>query len=512
MKLTVAARTRSLRIFLTLMKAILLGIAYTALWTVLWQSSQAFWFLPAGLRFTTFLYTRPLSWPVWIAAEWLGIFYLNEAYASNSDIPGVGFGDIAPSLVYVATIALFLKNKDWVYKAIKTQSEVLSISIAMTFAAIMAAVVLFLLLPNESPFLVFERFSIQGIATYSLGDIAGILFIWSVVEFIRSVRSSGKLERRLLAKDVLLAVVPVLALIISLTVTAPDLGWAVLAILFIPIVYLSLRHGWTGSAFSVAILNLVAGALYFISGNAEALFNTQIFLVSVGITGLFLGAAISQQGELVNNIRKISQRVIETQEYERSRISQDLHDHVGQVLTALRSRIVILRNKEVSDLKHELDSLDELAAGAYQDVHDIVDELSPNELTQFGLRRSLENPGFHQMLQAANIRYHTSFKGQVSEIPEQIQLSIYRIAQEALSNAAKHSRATFCQLNIDVKQKNNRGIIDFRIQDNGNGFDIESRTNGHGIQNIQDRVQALAGTMTINSGTTGTSIAIVIPL
>lgn len=509
MQLTVATRKKSLRIFLALIKVVLLCMAYTLTWVILWELSQAFWFLPAGLRFTTFLFTRTASWPIWVAGEWLGVFYLNEAFSSHTTIPAVGAGNLAPSIVYVAIIGLFFKHRDWVYETVKTQSQVISISVAMTFAAVMSAVLLFLLLPNESPFLIFDGFSIQGIATYSLGDIAGILFIWSAVECIRSARSLSKLEGWALAKDALLVVALIVALIISLNVTAPGFGWTVLAMIFIPIVYLSIRNGWAGSALSVVILNLVAGVLYLISGNAEALFNTQILLVSVGITGLFLGAAISQQGDLINNVRKVSQRVIETQETERSRISQELHDHVGQVLTALRSKIIILRNKEISDLKSELDSLEELAAAAYRDVHDIVDELSPNELTQFGLQRSLQNPAFHQMLRATGIDYHTSFKGRISVIPDQVQLTIYRIAQETLSNVAKHSQASECHLSIDLREKD---FIDFRIQDNGSGFEVETHAKGHGIQNIQDRVQALAGSINLSSDSSGTLIAIVIPV
>jgi len=511
MKPTVAAKSKSLGMFFTFIKVLLLCLAYATLWGVLWESSQAFWYLPAGLRFSILLYTRPKSWPVWIAGEWLAILYLNGAYTDNANILEGVFGNVAPSLVYVATVGLFFKKRNWTYNAVKTQSEVISIASAMFCAAIGAAVLLFFLMPNESPFLTFEKFSVQGIATYALGDTAGVLFIWSFVELIKSSGSESRLGRQLLLKDFLLVVLPILAGVIFFTLVAPKLGWAILAMLSVPIVYLSIKHGWIGAILSVVTINLFAGLLYYLNGNAEALFNTQIFLVSVGITGLFLGAAISQQAELIRDIRKISQRVIETQESERSRISQDLHDHVGQVLTALRSRIVILRQKDVTNLDSELDTLDKLAAEAYRDVHDIVDELSPNELLRFGLQRSLENTDFHQMLAAENISYHTEFESQTLEIPEHIQLAIYRIAQELLSNVSKHSQAAHCRLNIHVQKQKTKTFIDFKIQDDGIGFKIDGRTKGHGIRNVQDRVQALGGTLKFGSSETETSISIVIP-
>ena len=208
----------------------------------------------------------------------------------------------------------------------------------------------------------------------------------------------------------------------------------------------------------------------------------------------------------------MSQRVIDTQENERSRISRDLHDHVGQVLTALRSRIVILRQKKVTNLDTELDALDKLVAEAYQDVHDIVGELSSNELLRFGLQRSLESTDFHQMLKAVNIKYHTHIKGQMSEIPEQVQLAIYRIAQELLSNAAKHSQSADCHLNLHVQDRNKEPLVELKIQDDGIGLKVDGRTTGHGIQNIQDRVQALGGILTFESVKKGTSITILIPI
>jgi signal transduction histidine kinase len=464
------------------------------------------------LRFTILLFTKPSKWPVWIVGEWLAILYLNDVHTNYSSIIEHGIGNFTPAVIYALTVWLVMRKQEWSNSTVRSQPQVISVSIAMTIAAVGTAIALFILMPDESPFLSFDRFSIQGIATYSLGDIAGVLFVWSGTEFFRSVQSISKPQRRLLGRNVTLVIVPILALVILLTMSTPSFGWATLAIIFIPVVYLSIKSGWTGAALSIVLLNLVAGVLYLANGNTEALFNTQLLLVSVGITGLFLGAAISQQNELLSSVRSISQRVIQTQENERSRISKDLHDHVGQVLTALRLRIAVMRQKTNPDIENEFETLDQLAAEAYQDVHDIVHELSPNELIQFGLQRSLENPNFHQMLRTANIKYNTDFKGQTLDIPEHIQLTIYRITQEILSNVAKYSKATDCNLAIHVIADSDKRYIEYKVQDNGIGFDIEGRNKGHGIQNIRDRTQALAGTMTLGSSEKGTSITIVIPI
>jgi len=509
MQLTSDILNPSLKIFLNSLGFLVLLISYAVLWGLLWELSHAFWYLPAGLRFVTLMYTRRAYWPVILLAEWLAIVYLNAQYPG---VPGVfeqGLGYYAPSIIYAGVLGLWLKRRDWTALAVITQGELVKVALAIVVSALLAATSLFLFLPADSPFLIFEKFSTRGVLSYALGDVAGMLFFLSAAEFIKALLTMKKTIRLVFFKNAALIIFPVTAVITLLT---PTFEWAFLALMFLPIVFLALKHGWPGATFSLLVLNVVAGLSFWLSGNTVVLFDTQIFLVSVGFTGLFLGAVVTQQTELMADINKISQRMIAAQETERNRISRDLHDHIGQVLTALTLRSAIIKRQGPNELRAELDLLDKLAAQAFHDVRVIVNELSPIELSHSGLERSLKGAAIRKMLEASNIKYSTSIDGLISEAPEDVQFAIFRISQEALSNIAKHSLASECSLKVALSNDPENKSVRLEIRDNGKGFDLASVNNGHGLQNMSDRVLALTGSCTFSSDESGTLVKITLPI
>lgn len=509
MKLTSDLQSPSLKKILNFSGVLLITVIYSVLWAFLFNVSHAFWYLPAGLRFVTLVYLRPVYWPVVVLGEFLAITYLNGEYDAYPSVFDHVLPSILPSMIYAVVLGLLLRNRAWISRGVANQSELLTITLAIVSAALVSATSLFLLMPGDSPFLVFEKFSAQGVFSYALGDTAGVLFIWSTVAFIRSFIVMENSERVVFATRAIYLVLPVSVVIALLS---PVFAWASLALMFIPIVLMALSHGWPGATFSLMMMNITAGLGFLQSGNTGELFDNQVFLVSVGFTGLFLGAAVSHQSELMERIRKFSQRVITTQETERNRIAQDVHDHIGQVLTALTLRVAILKKRAPDELESDFDLLEKLAGEVFQDVHDIVGELSPRELLHFGLKRSLEGPVFHKMLETAGISYLPNIDAGVSDIPEQTQIALYRISQEAISNISKYSEATRCTLNLGFIRRQGKTRVRLEIQDNGTGFDTHLVKSGHGLQNIEDRVQSLLGGFVITSGKDGTHLDITLPV
>jgi len=275
-----------------------------------------------------------------------------------------------------------------------------------------------------------------------LGDIAGVLFAWSIVEFIKSFTAMDQSARRGFSKNAAYLTFP---FVMAFSLLLPVFEWAALALMFIPIV--------------------------------------------------FLGAAVSRQNDLITHIKKNSQRVITTQETERNRIARDLHDHIGQVLTALTLRVAILRKQAPEELEKDLDLLDQLVATVFHDVHEIVEELSPRDISSIGLSRSLQDSKLHKMLATANISYTTYIDAEIAEIPDQLQIAVFRISQEALSNIARHSSATECSLKLRVLDKQGSTAVRLEIRDNGAGFDSNDYVSGHGLKNITDRAQVFWGTL-----------------
>jgi hypothetical protein len=175
-----------------------------------------------------------------LVGEWVAIAYLSGEHASYSNIFEHGVTNFMPSIIYIAVVGFLVRKKAWVTQGVINQGELVSITLAIIAAALATAISLFLLMPAESPFLVVEKFSVKGIFSYSLGDIAGVLFIWSSVEFARSLLGMDKFSRHNFARDAAFLILPIVAV---MALIKPGFEWAFLAVMFLPILFLALKHG-----------------------------------------------------------------------------------------------------------------------------------------------------------------------------------------------------------------------------------------------------------------------------
>ncbi len=199
--------------------------------------------------------------------------------------------------------------------------------------------------------------------------------------------------------------------------------------------------------------------------------------------------------------------MLETIEMERKRISQDLHDGIGQLLTGIKLKLETL--EYITDISHPLlTESQDLLMRAGNELRMIIRDLHPQELEKFGLISSIENLLSRTFNNTRiEVNYDTRFNGTLSETQS---ITIYRIIQEAVTNIAKHSKCTRCS----VKIMGNETKLDISIEDNGIGFDINAvNSKGHGLNNFNQRAQLINGKCEINSQIgKGTFININIPL
>ncbi len=194
--------------------------------------------------------------------------------------------------------------------------------------------------------------------------------------------------------------------------------------------------------------------------------------------------------------------IISGEEKERSRISKDLHDGLGPLLTTLRMNIQSsqLQQKIKDQLLAQLDD-------TINEVRRISNNLMPSVLEDFGAGEAVGNL-IDQMKGDIAIRYKHDMRS-TSSIGEQIHLTIYRIVQEALNNALKHS--TCKEIKISISEFDDH--IGLYISDDGDGFDPAKPYAGNGLRNMQERVKLVNGTFDIHSsGKKGTTIEIEIPI
>ncbi|MDW7692085.1 histidine kinase [Flammeovirgaceae bacterium SG7u.111] len=194
--------------------------------------------------------------------------------------------------------------------------------------------------------------------------------------------------------------------------------------------------------------------------------------------------------------------LLEGQDKEQFRLSKELHDGLGPLLTTLK---ITIQSLPISE--KEINHLTELLDETINEVRRMTYNLMPQALIDFGVGPSLLK--FVETVKSASgidIKYVSSFEPGRTIAPE-INMGLYRIAQEALNNSVKHADATEIKLSITEFEDK----VSFFFKDNGKGFDIDEVELGSGILNMQERCRVLEGEFFLDSDKNGTTIEIEIP-
>jgi PAS domain S-box-containing protein len=211
-----------------------------------------------------------------------------------------------------------------------------------------------------------------------------------------------------------------------------------------------------------------------------------------------LAVAFADQAALaIENERLREQAERSAVAAERSRLARDLHDAVTQTLfsTSLIAEVLpILWKRNQEEGERRLAELRELTRGALAEMRTLLLELRPSALAEASLPDLL-----HQLAEAATgrarlpVTLHVSGEG---EIPVEVKVAFYRIAQEALNNVTKHSLATSATIELIQLPE----VIQLSVQDNGRGFDVDGSPAGRlGLNIMRERAEAIEATLSIES-------------
>ena len=218
--------------------------------------------------------------------------------------------------------------------------------------------------------------------------------------------------------------------------------------------------------------------------------------------------------------RETMQRIVEAQEAERHRIARDLHDHLGQKMTALRLRIQGLTESKTDDraLDQAIGEVQESASYIDRDIGFLSWELRPTELENLGLINALRSFVREWSGQyGITAEFHSTTTDPVNEIllDKNIETNLYRIVQEALNNVLKHAQAR--NVNVLLHQRDNHIIL--VVEDDGLGFERENNSGdltkrgGLGLVGMHERAALLRGSLEIDTWPgVGTTILATIPV
>ncbi|MCZ2355176.1 MAG: response regulator [Bacteroidia bacterium] len=204
--------------------------------------------------------------------------------------------------------------------------------------------------------------------------------------------------------------------------------------------------------------------------------------------------------------RNLMSTIVETQENERRRIAEDLHDGLGQILYAAKLNLNTIENTEIAEQKqYNFEIAKTLIDQAIEEARNISHNLMPGALYDFGLISTLES--YFERLEASkklSIHFHTNID---SRLPLKVEFTFYRIIQEIFVNIIKHSDAT--EVNIQLLLRENDNLV-LLVEDNGKGFDTSDVKNkGFGLKNIESRIKTLNGQFNIDSAANhGTTVIV----
>ncbi|HWY40984.1 MAG TPA: MHYT domain-containing protein [Chthoniobacterales bacterium] len=207
-------------------------------------------------------------------------------------------------------------------------------------------------------------------------------------------------------------------------------------------------------------------------------------------------------------LRSFSQKLVQAQETERRHLARELHDEVGQALTAAKISLQSAMREATGTILMRLQDAVAILDRLLVQVRQISLNLRPSMLDDLGLIPALRSV-LDERARRASIEMHFSDHNVPENLHTEIQMTCFRIIQEAITNVVRHARAT----RIDVDLHRESGKLRLLIRDNGIGFDVESRTARLGLLGIKERAALVGGQAKIISETNkGTTIDISLPL
>ena len=279
-----------------------------------------------------------------------------------------------------------------------------------------------------------------------------------------------------------------------------------------PAVSVMLVVGFAGSVLiNYAVLTLALQPLHALGKTVDRVATGDLSARAQKV--LFRDPDVERLGETLNSmldvlqqhrqlLQKMSEQVLNAQEDERKRIARELHDETAQALTTLLIRLKILEKaRSANEMRGQIDELRELTAQTLEAVRKLAVELRPATLDDLGLLAALE---------AYTESYRSRMPGHVSftvdgfddrdgRLPPQIELVLYRVVQEALTNVAKHASAHDIHVRLSRADKE----VVAMVADDGDGFNVEdmmrSRERGLGLFGMQERLALVGGQLVIDS-------------
>jgi PAS domain S-box-containing protein len=213
--------------------------------------------------------------------------------------------------------------------------------------------------------------------------------------------------------------------------------------------------------------------------------------------------------------RLLAQHMSEVQESERRHLARELHDELGQCLTAIKTDAVLIRNRSVDNepkVFASAQAIIDVASHIYDVVHNMITRLRPSPLDDLGLIATLEESISAWQTRQPEINFKLSMSGKLDHLNEMMNMTIFRIVQESITNAVRHAAAS--EIKISIINQIDESIM-ISITDDGKGMEVLDFHSDvdFGLLGMRERAQSLGGSFQLDSALgEGVAIRVTLPL
>jgi two-component system sensor histidine kinase UhpB len=225
-----------------------------------------------------------------------------------------------------------------------------------------------------------------------------------------------------------------------------------------------------------------------------------------------MAESLAMERQLEEN-RQLTQLIQTHIEDERRSLARELHDELGQYVTAIKTFAVAIVNKakdKSPDIAANAQTIVGAANQIYEGMHSIIRQLRPGALDNLGLSETLRDAMQYWQTLHANVRFELKLNGQLDDLGESLNINVYRIVQESINNALKHAQAKSIEVSLTLLENE----LQLLIKDDGIGMNMASvdQSQHFGLLGIRERVQGFHGSFSLLSEPNrGTAIHINIP-
>ena len=473
-------------------------LLYPFAWLGLFGISGMLWYLPAGLRLGTLWLLPRRMWRAMAVIEMATLLMLGLSLGYESRLGWLA-GAILPWCVYAVVLRAIGRHG----RGAPAWRALPRLLVAGFAAAVLNSILLTGIDLNDDGSLAAGL--PPTLVSFALGDFAGTVLVVPIM--LALVEQFGP-ERRpwpLLAAYGVVLASPAVILGLSLlpSIDAPIYP---LALAILPLFLVAYRYGWRPAMMSYGLLCLALTTTTLPHVKQLEPGQLPLLMALVGCAALLIGVATealrtrrAEMDEVVKTLRtrsaelaRAANRMAALQEQERRRIGVELHDQIGQDMTAIATRLRIVELTASNPTVLEgLSSISSLVTSAHGHLREVINELHPAVLDRFGLARAIAEGPFAELLRDRGVLYTSRVQGRVDHLPDNIASALYRICQEAVTNGARHGCGGRMHIRVVLAQSENAAELTLEIEDQAGEIIIDPSRPGRGLLNIRDRADAI---------------------